>query len=62
LNLLTVRDRFNGDGLKVPIAASAGESQGSYRQEEEENERPKPVHGEFPLDNPNLEEVTKTSK
>jgi hypothetical protein len=45
LNLLTVRDRFNGDGLKVPIAATAGQSQGGYGQEE--NERPKSIHGEF---------------
>jgi hypothetical protein len=59
LNLLTVRDRFNGDGLKVPIAASAGQSQGGYGQEE--NERPKSIHGEFPLDDPNLEEVTEAS-
>jgi hypothetical protein len=46
LNLLTVRNRINADGLKLPIAAaSAGHSQGSYGQEEDES--PEPVHGDL---------------
>jgi hypothetical protein len=44
LNLLTVHSRINGYGLKLPIAASAGQSQESYGQEEES---PEPVHGDL---------------
>jgi hypothetical protein len=48
INLLPVRSPGHGDGLKPAVAASASQSQGSYRQED--NEGAEPVHGDLLLE------------
>lgn len=47
VNLLTVRNRINFDGLKLSVAASAGQSEGSYGHEEDEG--PEPAYGNLLL-------------